>query len=76
MSKISGNFPIDISDISTPRLKFGLNECLDHKLIEEYPAMAGKDNDLIGRIKFTVIIRKKTKKNKKGNILITDLNCL
>ncbi len=76
LSKISGNFPIDISDISTPRLKFGLNECLSHKLVEEYPVMAGKDNDLIGRIKFTVIIRKKTKKNKKGNILITDLNCL
>ena len=76
LSKITGNFPVDISDISTSRLRFGLNECINHKLIEEYPVMIGKENDLIGRIKFTVIIRKKTKKNKRGNILITELNCL
>jgi curved DNA binding protein len=76
LSNIKGYFPLDVSKISNPRFKFGLNECLKNKLIEEYPVMAEKDNHIIGRIKFTVIIRRKTKKNKKGNILITNIDSI
>ena len=77
LSQINGYFPINISKISTPRFRFGLNECLKHNLVEEYPVMKeNNNNNVIGRIKFTIIVRRKTKKNKKGNILITDIDCI
>jgi len=68
-------FPICVSNYINPRFKFGLNECLKYKLIDSYPAMKeNSDNEFIARNKFTIVIRKPSKKKKKGSIIITDLN--
>ena len=64
-------FPINVQDKLNARFKMGLNECLNHKLLVDYPVMSEKEDEFISRIKFTVIVRRKTKKNKKGHILIT-----
>ena len=48
LGKINGYFPIDISKMSSPRFRFGLNECLKHNLVEEYPVMKENNNNNVG----------------------------
>ena len=68
-------FPINVSKLINSRFKMGLNECINNNLIESYPSMVDNKNEIVARIKFTVVIRRyNKKKNKKGYILITDFN--
>ena len=76
LGKFKNNyFPMNVTKLVNSRFKMGLNECINNNLIESYPSMIESDNDIVARIKFTVVIRRHNKKkNKKGYILITDFN--
>jgi curved DNA binding protein len=49
-------FPINV-DHSNIRIKLGLKECVEKRLLETYPVVKEKDDEYIARIKFTVIIK-------------------
>ena len=49
-------FPISL-DQSNTRVKLGLKECIDKRLLETYPVVKEKDDEFIARVKFTVIVR-------------------
>ena len=49
-------FPISLQNKET-RIKLGLKECLEKKLLEKYSVVKEKEGEYIARIKFTVIIK-------------------
>lgn len=49
-------FPISLQNKDT-RIRLGLKECLEKKLLEKYSIVKEKEGEYIARIKFTVIIR-------------------
>lgn len=51
-------FPIALDQNNT-RVKLGLKECVDKRLVETYPVVKEKDDEFIARVKFTVIVRDK-----------------
>lgn len=53
------SFPINISTKLNQRFKLGLKECVEKGIIENYPVMELKKNEVCARIKFTVIIKDK-----------------
>jgi methionine aminopeptidase len=55
------------------KFKLGLVECIRNNLIKPYYAMSEKNGEYIARSKFTVIIRKNNKNNKKGHIIVADI---
>lgn len=49
--------PFTMSSLKNQRLaKFGLVECLKHGLLHPYPVLYEKPNELVSRIKHTVLI--------------------
>ena len=75
LSSVSkSHFPMAIDEIAThPRTRLGLRECIGHRLIEPYPVLQERSGHFVARVKFTVVIRKKTKKNKRGHTIIAAL---
>jgi len=51
-------FPLSMIDC-TVRDKFGLKECIEKKLLEQYPVVGDRSDEYVARIKFTVIVRDK-----------------
>lgn len=50
-------FPLQVNtDITSIRL--GLKECIEKKLVEKYPVCMEKEGEVIGRICFTIIVKK------------------
>ena len=49
-------FPISLQNKNT-KVKLGLKECLEKKLLEKYTIVKEKEGEYIARIKFTVIIK-------------------
>lgn len=68
-------FPITIID-KIPKIKLGLKECIDKKLIEPYPVVMEKSDEFIAQVKFTVVIKNKPILicGKPGNIELDKLN--
>ena len=63
LGKFKNNyFPMNVTKLVNSRFKMGLNECINNNLIESYPSMIESDNDIVVRIKFTVVIRRYNKK--------------
>ena len=52
-------FPRSIKDKFNVRFKFGIKQCLENDLIEDYPVLYEKDGEYIAQIKFTVMIGEK-----------------
>lgn len=70
----NNNFPINCQQKMTDsRFKLGLIECIRNNLIKPYYSMGEKIGEYIARSKFTVIIRKNNKNNKKGHIIVADV---
>lgn len=51
-------FPVSICNKET-KVRLGLKECLERKLIDPYPVVAEKESEYVARIKFTVIVKDK-----------------
>lgn len=51
----NNRFPITLTNNS--KIKLGIKECINKKLLEIYPVVSEKKNEFIARIKFTVIIK-------------------
>lgn len=53
------NFPINVREYvnNSSSFRFGLKDCLNKDLIEEYPVYQEKKGEYIARTKFTVIVR-------------------
>lgn len=52
-------FPININNTTNSKIKLGLKECLEKKLIEPYTVLRAKNGDYIARSKFTVVVKSK-----------------
>lgn len=59
MKKFDDKLPKNMEKYSNDgKIRLGIRECINKKVIEEYPATKTKNNEIVGRIKFTVIVKK------------------
>mmetsp|Transcript_15312 Transcript_15312/g.30083 ORF Transcript_15312/g.30083 Transcript_15312/m.30083 type:complete len:382 (-) Transcript_15312:25-1170(-) len=50
------NLPFTLRNLNQKTVKFGINECRDHGLVEPYPVLYEKAGEIIAHIKFTALL--------------------
>jgi methionine aminopeptidase len=58
LQQFNSCFPINVTNIADNKFKLGLKECISNGLIESYPPVYTKEGAIVGRAKFTVLVRK------------------
>lgn len=70
----STKFPINIREFDSTATRLGVSECITGGLLEPYGVYAEKNNEYIGQLKYTIIVKNKKPILVTGKSLDSELN--
>jgi len=56
ISTTFGTMPFSLRSLDEKRARLGINECVKHEVLEDYPVLFEKEGEFVAQFKFTVLI--------------------